>query len=413
VGTELLLGQIVDTNSAYLAQQLARLGIDLHHKTTVGDNLGRLTAALREGLARADVIILTGGLGPTQDDLTGQGIADAVGEDLVLDEPSAERIRARFAARGLPLQDSHFRQARLPRSAQAIPNPVGTAPGILLERDGRAIIAMPGVPAEMVAMFEESVIPYLRKRAGGDRVIESRVLQFSGIGESFLEARLLDLIEKQTNPTIAPLAKTGEVHLRITASAPDVDTARAMIAEVEKEVRARVGEHLFAVDETRLEALVGQELRAAGRTLAVAESCTGGLIGSRLTEVPGSSDYFLGGVVTYADAAKRALLGVSPETLAAHGAVSEETARAMAAGVRQVLGADFGLAVTGVAGPTGGTPEKPVGLAYLALAGPDGVACERHSLFGDRQGIRHRASQAALFLLHRTLARAEQTAPKG
>ena len=405
IGTELLLGQIVDTDAVYLAQRLAELGIDLYFKMTVGDNLERATWAVRESLSRAEVVITTGGLGPTQDDLTTQAVALATDCELELHTESLQRIEAFFASRSLPLLDSQRKQAMLPKGAQAIPNPVGTAPGFIFELKGKVVITLPGPPRELQPMVEQTVIPYLRHRAGKG-VIRSRVLRFAGIGEAALEDLLLDLIEGATNPTIAPLASPGEVRIRLTAKAADEESADALIAPVEREINRRAGQWLYGLDEETLEQAVGRLLREAGATLAVAESCTGGLIGHRLTNVSGSSDYLLCDVVAYSNQAKKGLLAVPDGILAAHGAVSAETAVAMAQGIRQVGEADYGLAVTGIAGPTGGTPQKPVGLVYMALAWLDCDEWEKHQFGGQREDVKLRAAQAALDLLRRGLLRA-------
>ena len=406
VGTELLLGQIIDTDAVYLAQRLAELGIDLYFKTTVGDNLERATWAVRESLARAEVVITTGGLGPTQDDLTTQAVALATNRELELHTESLQRIEAFFVSRNLPLLESQRKQAMIPQGSQAIPNPVGTAPGFILELEGKVVITLPGPPRELQPMVEQTVVPYLRRRAG-QGVIRSRVLRFVGIGEAALEDLLLDLIKGAGNPTIAPLASPGEVKIRLTAKATDVQSADELIAPLEREIRRRAGQWLYGLDEETLEQAVGRLLREAGATLAVAESCTGGLIGHRLTNVPGSSDYLLCDVVAYSNQAKKSLLGVPEDTLAAHGAVSAETAVAMARAARRVGEADYGLAVTGIAGPTGATPEKPVGLVYMALAWSDGEDWEQHQFGGQREDVKLRAAQTALDLLRRGLLRAK------
>jgi len=402
VGTELLLGQIVDTNASFLAQRLSQLGIDCFHKTTVGDNRGRLVAALRTSLERSDLIITTGGLGPTEDDVTAAALAEALGVDLFLDESSAETIRRTLRARKIPFLPSHLKQAWLPRGGRALPNPVGTAPGIILEKEGKTIICLPGPPAEMKPMFEESVVPFLRSLPGRTGSIKSRLLRFMGIGESALEERLRDLIRAQSNPTLAPLASHGEVKLRITAKAADETQAQALIAPVEAEVRRRLEEFLVGADEEVLEATVGRLLREKGLSLAVAESCTGGLISHRLTNIPGASDFLLGGLVCYGNAAKIALLGVKEKTLAAHGAVSEPVALEMAQGAKKAFGAQVGISATGIAGPTGATPAKPVGLVYIACSW-QGQVCEEHRFRGERELIKHQAAGAALNLLRKAL----------
>lgn len=404
VGTELLLGQIVNTNAAYLSRRLSEIGIDLFRQVAVGDNLERIRAALLEALERAEVVVITGGLGPTADDLTAQAIAAALGRDLVLDEESAARIRCLLQSRGVTLLESHLKQARVPAGARILPNPIGTAPGFIVERDGRVVCALPGVPCEMEAIVEQSLLPQLRQRAPA-ATIRSRVLRFIGIGESALEALIADLVAAQSNPTIAPLAQMGEVHLRLTAKAPDPAEADRMLDRLEAAVRERAGDYIYGRDEDSLEAALGQRLRAANLTIGAAESCTGGLIGHRITQVPGSSDYFLGSVVAYSNAAKIALLGVPQQALAEHGAVSEAVALAMASGARRTLGCALAVSTTGIAGPGGATPGKPIGLTYVGFSGPSGDKCEKHLLAGSRDMIKWRAAGAALALALREAER--------
>ncbi len=406
VGTELLLGDIVDTNAAYLAGKLSELGVNVYYKTTVGDNTERLVAALQIALERSDAVLATGGLGPTEDDITAAAVAQVMAADLVEDEVSAEKIRSFARQRGIKLIDSLLKQARVPRGAIVVANPVGTAPGFILNSDNKIVIALPGVPAEMKAMAEQTIFPYLAgwvEGEGGAAVILSRVLRLAGIGESQAEADIADLIRNQTNPTIAPYAKTHEVFLRVTARAADRESARAMIEPVEAEIRKRLGEHIYGADNETLEEVIGQKLREKGLKLAVAESCTGGLIGHRITNIAGSSDYFQESVVTYSNESKAKLLGVPEETLREQGAVSAETAKAMAEGVRRISGADLGLSVTGIAGPGGGTAAKPVGLVYLGLADETGTVTEELRLRGDRMMIKERAAQNALYLVYRRL----------
>ncbi|MBN1459557.1 MAG: competence/damage-inducible protein A [Armatimonadetes bacterium] len=405
VGTELLLGQIVDTNAAYLAGKLSELGINVYHKTTVGDNTERLVAALRISLGRSDVVLATGGLGPTEDDITAAAVAEVMGGDLVEDEVAAEHIRSFTRFRGIKLIDSLLKQARVPKGATVVPNPVGTAPGFIATVGAKAVIALPGVPTEMRAMAEQTVFPHLAQRASQDgrTIIVSRVLRLAGIGESQAEAECADLIASQGNPTIAPLAKTYEVWLRLTARTPTREQAEELIAPVEAEIRRRLGDHVYGRDEESLEQATGEMLARNGLTLALAESCTGGLIGHRLTNIPGSSRYFLASLTTYSNESKTRLLGVSEELLRDHGAVSPECAAAMAEGVRRTVGADMGLSITGIAGPGGGTPEKPVGLAYVGLSQGDNTVTEELRLRGDREMIKERCAQSALYFLYRKL----------
>ncbi|GIV04772.1 MAG: putative competence-damage inducible protein [Fimbriimonadales bacterium] len=398
IGTELLLGQIVDTNAAWLSARLAEVGVEVYRRTTVGDNLTRIVTALREALERADGVIAIGGLGPTDDDLTREAFANIMGEPLVLDAGEAERLKAFFAARGRAITERQLRQAMRPASAQPIPNPNGTAPGLYAEWNGKLMFALPGPPNEFVPMATDAVLPRLAERTGG-RVIRSRVVRLCGIGESDAEAQLSDLILSE-NPTLAPLAKLGEVHFRITARADSPDVAEQMIAQMEHAVRERLGAFIFGVDETTLEQAVVQRLIEAGQSLAVAESCTGGLLGHRITSVPGSSEVFLGGVISYSNSLKEALLGVPRRVLETHGAVSEPTARAMAEGVRERLGSWWGIGITGIAGPSGGTPDKPVGLVYISISDPTATVVKSQVFPGDRATVKYRATQYALWLLY-------------
>lgn len=404
VGTELLLGQIVDTNAAYLSRHLAALGINVFFKTTVGDNAGRLKEALKTAYSRADLIITTGGLGPTEDDLTIETIADYWQEKLVTDEASLAKIKVFCEERGVPLLKSNAKQADRPENAELVVNHLGTAPGIILAKGEKITVSLPGVPMEMYRMFEESVVPYLRGRMGGKaETIISRNLKFVGIGESMLEERVHDLLENQTNPTFAPYAKSTEVHLRVTAKAGDEEEALALLNSGEKQVLERVGEYFYGADEEALEDIVGKMLLTSRKTIATAESCSGGLISHRLTNVPGISAVFGRGVVTYSNEAKKELLGVSASSLEQYGAVSEQVALEMAQGARRSAGSDIGVAVTGIAGPDGGSAEKPVGLVYLAVSGDKGDLARRCVFYGDREMIKARTAQTALMLVKKYL----------
>ena len=395
IGTELLLGEIIDTNAAFIARAMAELGVDLYHKSTVGDNLERIVAVLKQAWERSRVIITTGGLGPTQDDLTREGIAALLGEELLLDQGELAKMREFFLRLGRTMTANNERQAMFPSSAKPILNPEGTAPGLLVARDGRFLFALPGVPVEMERMLGAEVIPTLRTAVTAEPLF-SRTLRMVGIGESAMAQVVADLIEGGRAPTVAPYAKRGKTRLRLTVRASDASTAQAMIQPVEAEIRRRLGRHVYGADDDTLEAVVGGLLAAGRLTLTTAESCTGGLIGHRLTNVAGSSAYYLGGVVAYDNTVKVGLLSVAEPVLTAHGAVSEETARAMAEGVRARLGADLGLATTGIAGPGGGTPKKPVGLAYLALATDSGTQIRRVRFPWDRVGNKEAIAQAAL-----------------
>ncbi|HEY3378971.1 MAG TPA: competence/damage-inducible protein A [Armatimonadota bacterium] len=408
IGTELLLGQITDTNAVFLAQRLAEIGVPLYYRDTVGDNFERLEATLRLAKSRATVILCTGGLGPTEDDITSQAIANVFDAPLEMHAEGLATLEEFFRQRGRELTANQSKQAMLPQGAQLVPNPVGTAPGFMLTKDGCTVVAFPGPPHEMHPMWRETVGPYLQQRSGA--VIFSRTLRFCGIGEGALEMELKDLIAQQGDVTIAPYAKLGEVHLRLTARTATEEEAMALIAPVEAAIRERLGRYLYGIDEETLEEVVGKLLRDAEMTLAVAESCTGGLLGGRITGVPGSSDFFQGGIISYSNTVKQRLLHVAPATLAAHGAVSAATAREMAEGVVKATGAAIGISITGVAGPGGGSDEKPVGLVYLAVAVGDNPArAFPYNFGGDRATIRHRAVQEALVLLRDVLNGTEIT----
>ena len=400
IGTELLLGQLVDTNTTFIAKALADAGIDVHRESSVGDNAARIGAAVHDALARADVVICAGGLGPTVDDLTREGIAQATGRPLQLHEPSVAHIRHLFERLGRPMAENNVRQAMMPAGATVLENPQGTAPGFIIEEDGRAVISVPGVPREMKAMIADQVVPWIVKRYGVHAVIVTRVLNTIGMGESDLDQRIADLFHAGVNPSIAVLAHYGQVDVKLTAKAHTREEAVAMLDALEPQIRERLPDIIYAVDGGPIEQVVGDLLRARGWTVATAESCTGGLIASMLTSVPGASDYYLGGVVSYANEAKVDFLDVAPDLIEQHGAVSEEVATAMAVGVQAHLRASCAIGVTGVAGPGGGSSEKPVGLVYVALAKPDGSADARKLLLpGDREIVQRRAAIAALTML--------------
>ena len=376
VGSELLLGNITNGNARWIAEQLAALGVPHQRQMVVGDNRERLMAEVRQAAGRCRVLITTGGLGPTPDDLTTETIAAAFETPLVEHPEIWAEIQARLSARGRICSPSNRRQAFLPEGAAVLPNPTGTAPGMIWSPvPGFTVLTFPGVPSEMKAMWQQTAAPWLRQSGLAAGVFASRMLRFWGVSESALAEEMADLLE-QANPTVAPYAGAGEVKLRITARAEHQADAEALLLPVEREIRRRTGKSCFGVDEQSLAEVVLQQLRLRGQTVAVAESCTGGGLGAALAAVPGASDVFLGGVIAYANGVKQGLLGVPAELLLAHGAVSDPVAQSMAEGARRVTGADWGLAITGVAGPGGGSDEKPVGLVHLAIAGPDGCSSE-------------------------------------
>lgn len=412
VGTELLLGEILNTNAQFASERLALLGIDVYYQSTVGDNAERLAGVLRTALSRSDVVIASGGLGPTMDDITREISAEVTGRPLELNQALRAELEAWFAARGHKMVDSNLRQVMVPAGATVMRNDRGTAPGLIIPAEGgKAIILLPGPPIEFRPMFEQQVLPYLTSRFGGTPlVLVSRTLRFVDIGESQLEDTLKDLIAEQSDPSIAPYAKTGEVHLRLATKAADPESGAARIAPVEAEIRRRVGRHLYGIDTTTLEAAVGALFRERSLQLTLAESCTGGLIAKRITDSPGSSDYFGAGFVTYSNAAKTRYLGVPEALLAEHGAVSEEVVRAMAEGALRAAGANVALAVSGVAGPGGGTPEKPVGTVWFAVAAtgtagglPAGVWTRTYHLWGSRTDVRERSAIFGLGMVRRYL----------
>jgi nicotinamide-nucleotide amidase len=394
IGTELLLGNITDTNAPFLAQQLAALGIDLYFMSTVGDNQERIVETLRRAWNRADLIITTGGLGPTEDDLTRESIAALLGEKMRVDPSLEDELRSFFSGRGITMPDRNLKQATLIPSAQALSNPVGTAPGWWTERDGHIIISMPGVPHEMMRMWTHEAVPLLRPRTGG--VLFTRMLRVAGLGESTVEQRLESLLHSP-NPTIATYARRDAVDVRVTAKAATELEAQALVATFEAQARQILGTYIFGVNDETLQSVLGMILLEKGWTLGAMESCTGGLFASTITDVAGSSDYFRGGLVSYATEMK-AEWGVPRETLAAHGVISSETARAMASAARKRLSVDVGVGITGVAGPTE-QEGKPVGTVHIAVESPLGVATASPNLSSrSRVEVKWRATQAALNL---------------
>ena len=382
VGTELLLGDIVNTNAAFLSQKLAELGICVYRHTAVGDNPARLKAALERALSEVDMVITSGGLGPTYDDLTKETVADYFGRGMYMDTHSLERIEDFFAKTGRKMTENNRKQAMMPKGAVVFDNDYGTAPSLALcggEDNSKTVIMLPGPPNEIVPIFNEKVVPYLLGRT--DKVILSRNIQIFGMGESLLESYIGDIMKNSSNPTVAPYCKSGEVRLRVTALADSEDEARVLCdGMVEKISATEVGKHIYGVDVDSIEAAVVATLKEKGLTLACAESCTGGLVGKRITDVSGASEVFLGGCITYANEIKVKLLGVREETLRRYGAVSEQTAAEMAAGVRRALGADIGVSVTGIAGPGGGTSEKPVGTVFVGISSRLGEQVRKLSL---------------------------------
>ena len=404
IGTELLLGQLVDTNTAFIAQRLAEAGIDVRRAQAVGDNHERIAAVIRDALQRADGVLTTGGLGPTIDDLTKDAVCLAFDLGVELYEPALRRMESMFAAMGRPMPENNRKQAELPAGSIPLDNPNGTAPGfIAFAADGKFVASMPGVPREMKPMLVDRVMPFLRERLGADATIVTRVIHTIGLGESDLDQRIDDLFREGENPKIAVLAHDFRADVKIMAKAASIREAEAMIGPLQAEIERRLSSYVFGTDADTPQSVVHDLLKAQGQTLAVAESCTGGQIAAALTSVPGASKSFAGGIVAYDNSVKVAQLGVDAGTIERFGAVSSEVAEAMARGARERLGAGVALSTTGIAGPNGGSAEKPVGLVWFGLADADGVRTSKFQFRGDRDAIVSRATTMALNILWRHL----------
>ena len=399
VGTELLLGNIVNTNAAFLARQCAMLGLSMYHQSVVGDNEERLKETIRTALDRSDIVILCGGLGPTQDDLTKETAAAVMGFPLVEDAHSKERIEEYFKNSPFKIiTDNNWKQALVPEGCIVIDNHNGTAPGIIMEKDGKSMTLLPGPPNELIPMFHQDIFPYLNRLQPEN--IYSGMVKLCGVGESLVETEILDLIEAQENPTIATYAKTGEVHLRVTARASDEKEARKLVKPMLKELKKRFGSHIYATNEaTTLEESIVALLKEKNLTLTTAESCTGGMLSARLTNVSGVSEVFKQGFVAYSNRAKRKLLDVKKNTLKTYGAVSEKTAKEMAKNGAFITGSDICVSITGLAGPDGGTETTPVGLVYIACAYQNELRIREFHFKGNRQKIRELSTVNALTLL--------------
>ncbi|MCM3900961.1 MAG: competence/damage-inducible protein A [Pyrinomonadaceae bacterium] len=402
IGSELLAPDRTDTNSLWLTEKLNSIGIEVKLKTIVGDDDSRLEETIRDAVKRSRVVITTGGLGPTEDDITRKVAARALGRRLLLDEALLDGIRKRFQSFGLTMPERNSRQAMVIDGAEVLDNPNGTAPGLFIEHDDTSVALLPGPPREMRPMFENHVQPRLESKAGHLRVVR-RVLRVAGMGESAVDERIAPIYTRYANPQTTILFNKSEIEVQLTARGRTEADAETLLDKVSSELEEELGHSIFAFRGEQMEEVVGLRLSVGGYTIAVAESCTGGLIAERLTDVAGSSRYFIEGVVAYSNESKTRTVGVEPVLLLEHGAVSAPVAEAMAEGIRKRAGTDFGLAVTGIAGPGGGTEEKPVGLVYIALASEVQTEHRKLMLPGDRQLIRWRASQAALDLLRRRL----------
>lgn len=402
VGSELLGTTRLDTNSLWLTERLESIGIPVVRKASVIDDAGEIHAELATALSRAGIVVATGGLGPTADDLTKEAVAEYFGRPLRLDPEQLETLRARFERRGIEMPAINEKQAYAVEGTRVLKNPRGSAPGVWLEEGESVVVLLPGVPKEMRGMFEEEVLPDLSRRFGaGPR--HRRILKIAAMGESAIEDRVKSVYDKWPDHAFTILGSPGEVQLHLSAAGAEPEARRVLDAQ-SLDFEGALPGRIYGRDGETLEQVVGERFRRAGKTLSLAESCTGGLVAERLTEVPGSSDYFLGGIVSYSNEAKVDLLGVSPSTIESHGAVSEETAREMAEGARRQFGSDCALAITGIAGPEGGTPEKPVGTVWIAIAGIDPeVETKLLRVPGDRQAIRAWTGAAALEMLRSRL----------
>ncbi|MPQ43262.1 competence/damage-inducible protein A [Clostridium tarantellae] len=401
IGTEILLGDIVNTNAQFLSKELANLGIDVYHQSVVGDNEERILKAFNDAFKNCDLIITTGGLGPTKDDLTKELAAKYLGKELVLHKPSLDYIEDYFKKLGKIPSDSNRKQAYFPNDAIVMDNPNGTAPGAIIKNEQKTIIVLPGPPKEMKPMFNNFVVPYLIKFTNS--ILVSKTLRVFGVGESSMEKVVEDLIENQTNPTIAPYAKDVDVILRITAKAKDKEEADKLIKPLEFEIRKRLGDNIYGEGETTLEDILGEMLVNKKLTIATAESCTGGMVASTLINYPGISDVFKEGIITYSNESKMKMIGVKQETLNNFGAVSKETAKEMAEGIAKLANTKIGVSTTGIAGPSGGTKEKPVGLVYAGLYINGEVKVKKFNFEGNRQKIRIRTVMNVLDWIRREI----------
>lgn len=407
VGTELLMGQIANTNAQYITKRLPDAGINVYYHTVVGDNKKRLAESLNIALKRSDVVIITGGLGPTQDDITKETVAEALGLKLVLNEEVLEIMKSYFKRLNRSMAPNNIKQALLPEGCIVIKNKNGTAPGCIIEHEGKVIILLPGPPSEMKPMFEDTVMEYFQKES--DHYLESKYLKIFGIGESDMEERISDIISQQSNPTIAPYAKVGEITLRITARYKKNEENEDIIAPVINSIKSRLKDYVYNTENENMQTTVAKLLMTHNITVSIAESCTGGLVSSKLTDIPGISSVFFGGMIVYSDETKIKSLQVKKKTLESFGAVSRETATEMAENIRRILNTHLGLSITGIAGPGGGTDEKPVGLVYIALADDRKTYTKEIRLSGERDRIRNITSLHALDMIRRYILNLPQS----
>ena len=398
IGTELLLGHVINTNAAFLSEKLAEAGVDVYRHTTVGDNPARLTAAIMRALGRSDIVITSGGLGPTVDDITIETLARLIGRKLVLNKTVLKDVKDYFKSKKVPFPKECVRQAYIPDGVKWVRNRVGTAPGFIAEYFSKRIVCLPGPPREIVPMFERDILPIIKKMSGG-LIIRSRTIKTTGLAESQVDGKVRDLLNLKPPTTVGIYAKLGQVDLKVMAKAKTSHEAERNIAKIERKIRSRLKEYIFGYDSDTLESAVVDALIKKGLTIATAESCTGGLLSNRITNINGSSKVFKAGIIVYANEAKESFLGVSSKTLKLHGAVSAPVAIEMARAIKHYSCVDIGIAITGIAGPTGGTKKKPVGLVYIALVADKKCATKEMRFRGSREDVKFQASQAALNLI--------------
>lgn len=399
IGTELLLGEIINTNAQYIARELASLGIDVYHQSVIGDNETRLSEAFETAFKRSDVVITTGGLGPTKDDMTKETAASFFGKKLIPHEESLKKIEAYFKGRGLNVNEGNRKQGYFPEGSIVLPNPNGTAPACIIEDRNKKLILLPGPPKEMIPLFEAEVLPYLKKFQ--DKFFSFKVLNVCGIGEGEMEEVIMDIVDRQTNPTVAPYAKPNGLTLRIAASGHTQEEADELVQPMEEQIKERLGLNIYGEDDISLEEVVAEILIEKQLTISIAESCTGGFLSGRLVNYPGISSVFMEGIITYSNESKVKYLGVNPETIEKYGAVSEEVAREMAEGICKSAHTNIGLSVTGLAGPGGGSEDKPIGLVYVGICINGVTTVKELNLGGSRNRIRSLTTTYALDLLRR------------
>lgn len=407
-GSEILLGDQVNTNVSWLAQELNHLGYTVAYQTVVGDNWNRMEESFKIATSRADLVLVTGGLGPTQGDITRDVLARFLGVDLSFNPEAMAVVESGFTRIKQPLNEASRKEAILPQGAGVLYNPIGIAPGVTYEKSGKTYILMPGPPGEMKAMFKEAVIPFLQGHFGHQGLIQSHRYAVYGLPESVLESTFMDLVKSQSNPTIAFLIKRGFIELRITAKGDSKEDVEGLLEPWDQIIASRLGNHLGRSLDYPIEDLLKTLLQGSGKMVATAESCTSGLVGKRLGNTPGSSEYFNGGIISYSNAVKQALLGVEEDVLAAYGAVSEPVARAMAEGACRVTNSTYAVSTTGIAGPGGGTAEKPVGLVWFGVAGPHGTKSYKRIFIGDREDVRQSAAESALYFLYQYIKEEEK-----